>query len=275
MGLFAWLRDRRREKLAALHPVDDEAWDWAVRHHRVLDGLAPEELERLRSLSAAFLAEKRFIEARGAVADSEARLSIAVQACLPLLELGLRWYDDWETIILVPKEFNYTRRDVDSAGIVTERDDELAGQVLELGPVVLSLRDVEASGWGDGFNVVIHEFAHKLDERDGELDGCPPLHRGVSATAWRAAFLAAWTDFSERAKKPAPWGKRKRGKGALPLDSYAAESPDEFFAVACEYFFERPFRLRDAYPDVYAVMQDFFRQDPAERLARAGLTGRA
>jgi Mlc titration factor MtfA (ptsG expression regulator) len=121
--------------------------------------------------------------------------------------------------------------------------------------------DIEASGWGDGYNVVIHEMAHKLDGRDGSYDGCPPLHPGMDYGAWREAFSEAYGSLRSSLERPRRPGSGRAKRGSR-IDSYAAESPDEFFAVACEYFFERPALLDSEYPAVYAQLALFFRRDP-------------
>jgi Mlc titration factor MtfA (ptsG expression regulator) len=118
---------------------------------------------------------------------------------------------------------------------------------------------VEASGWGDGYNVVIHEAAHRLDLLDGRNNGRPRLHEGVSPGEWYEGFAGAYEDFRKRAEA----GRRGR---RLRIDDYAAENDAEFFAVACEYFFEQPRILKEEYPQVYRLLGAFFRQDPAARL---------
>jgi Mlc titration factor MtfA (ptsG expression regulator) len=180
-------------------------------------------------------------------------------SCLPLLGLDLDWYSDWSTIIVTPREYGVSKRDVDEAGVVHEYDDEFAGEAFDLGPVALSRVDVEASGWGDGYNVVIHEMAHKLDGRDGVFDGCPPLPGHMDQEAWRSAFQSAFDDIREKAQA-AP--KRRMRRQGPRIDPYAAESPDEFFAVACEYFYEKPFLLKSEYPEVFAQLALFFARDP-------------
>jgi Mlc titration factor MtfA (ptsG expression regulator) len=269
MGIFSALRAARRRRVLERSPIDEAIWDWAIKEHRIFRGLSPADAERLRELSTVFLAEKDFRAVGGALLDEELRVSVAAQACLPLLGLDLDWYRDFSTIYVTPREYDVTKRDVDQAGVVHEYEDEFAGEAFDLGPVALSRVDIEASGWGDGYNVVIHEMAHKLDGRDGSFDGCPPLHRDMDLRAWKAAFTAAYGDFRERLaapKKRKPrHGKLRRADGPR-LDSYAAEGPDEFFAVCCEYFFERPLVLRGEYPAVHAQLAAFFRRDPAERL---------
>jgi len=262
MGFLSAWRERRRERAALLHPVPDELWDWAVKEHRIFRWLCPADLARLRSLAAAFLAEKTFDPVGGAVVDEELRVSVAAQACLPLLGLpgGLDWYRDFSTIIVTPREYAVAKRDWDEAGVVHEYDDEFAGEAFELGPVALSAADIEASGWGDGYNVVIHEFAHKLDMKNGAVDGLPPLHSDMDAGGWAAAFEPAFNDFRRRVDHAERVGRE------LDLDPYASESPAEFFAVLSEYFFELPDLLAAEYPAVYAQMRRFYRQDPLKRL---------
>ena len=168
-------------------------------------------------------------------------------------------------IIVTPREYDVKKRDVDEAGVVHEYDDEFSGEAFDLGPVALSRVDIEASGWGDGYNVVIHEMAHKLDGRDGAFDGCPPLHRGMDYDSWREAFREAYESLRSSLDRPAPRRSRaSRAKRGPRIDSYAAESPDEFFAVACEYFYEKPALLRSEYPEVFAQLCLFFRRNPVE-----------
>lgn len=173
MSLFSRFRTARRRRILERFSIDDELWDWAIKEHKIFRWLGPPDRSRLRELSTLFLAEKLFDPVGGVDLDEELKVSIASQACLPLLGLDLDWYSDWSTIIVTPREYDVRKRDVDGAGVVHEYDDEFSGESFDLGPVALSRVDVEASGWGDGYNVVIHEMAHKLDGRGGSYDGCP------------------------------------------------------------------------------------------------------
>ncbi|MFW5685988.1 MAG: zinc-dependent peptidase [Spirochaetota bacterium] len=253
MSLFDWLRRPRRR------PVADELWEWAVREHRIFRGLNPDELSRLRALAEEFLALKRFDPVRGAALTEQLVVSIAAQACLPILNRGIDWYRGWTTIIVTPREFEYEQTEYDEAGVAHEVEDIASGEILPFGPIVLSVEDVDASGWGDGYNVVIHEIAHALDRRDGELNGAPPLPAEMDSRRWYEVFLAAFRDLESRAR-----GRARRRP--LPIDDYALESPEEFFAVVCEAFFERPARLFSAYPDLYGELARFFAQDPRSRV---------
>jgi len=252
--MFAFLREARRKRLLADHPLDPALWTQVLDQHPILTA----EAAVLKDLTTVFLAEKQFECVQGLVLEPYQRASIAVQACLPILHLGIEWYRDWHTLILTPKEFKDRRRDPDGA-LVHEYDEELGGQVMELGPVILSYRDVEDSGWGDGYNVVIHEMAHKLDLRSGDYDGCPPLHRGMSYEAWGQSFTEAYQDLRGKVQRLG-----KRAEKVLAIDPYAATDPAEFFAVTTEYFFEQPKVLFNEYPAVYGQLSQFYRQDPVQ-----------
>lgn len=257
MSLF---RRLRRERILRRRLLAQEHWSSLLEEHPILAGFSPEEQDRLRALCTLFLHEKTF-EGRGLELDEYRRAVIAVQACLPVLNLGLDWYRNWRTVVVVPDVFTQELQEQDEAGVVREWSEQQSGEAWDRGPVVLSWQDVEASGWGDGYNVVIHEAAHKLDSLDGGINGRPQLHAGVGATEWYEGFSGAYRDFRGRA------GSRRRGRRRR-IDDYAAEDEGEFFAVACETFFERPRLLRSEYPQVHRLLASFFRQDPAARLKR-------
>ncbi len=233
--------------MLAKHAIDDELWRRATRGL----GFLPDS-PRLRELALLFLAEKEFAGAHGLEVTDEMRVSIAAQACLPILELGLDWYAGWRGIVVYPGDFRVRRERVDEAGVVHEWDDELAGESMPGGPVVLSW---DATAHDPHMNVVIHEFAHKIDMLNGEADGVPPLHLGMDRRAWHEAFDAAYEGFCDAVE---------RGKDTW-LDPYAAEHLAEFFAVITEAFFEDGRETRRRYPAVYEQLKRFYRQDPAAR----------
>ena len=231
-------------------------WRAATAGLAILRRLNRTERARLRALAGRFLAGKRFEAARGAALDPVLRARVAAQACLPILELGLDWYADWSTVVIVPERFTADFEEVDEAGVVHEWVGEASGESWdEGGPIVLSRADIDLSGAGDGFNVVIHEVAHKLDALDGGLNGRPPLHAGMDARGWARAFTEAYTALCE-----AP--------DDFALDPYAAEAPEEFFAVASEHFFELPETLAGEHPAVYAQLAAFYRRDPRSARGR-------
>lgn len=240
---------------AAPSPQAVSAAEWAEAFARVpvLAHWPADDRARLRTLATQFLAEKTIEPVHGLLVEPTRRLSLALQAALPVLNLGLDWYRSWHAVVLYPDEFRSRFEEIDEAGVVHEIEDWRGGESWAAGPLILSLADVEAGGQGDGYNVVIHECAHKLDQLDGDANGCPPLHAGMDRAAWREAFSGAFRDL----------GRRSRRRLHTVLDPYAAESPGEFFAVASEAFFDDAPRLARGYPGVYQQLCAFYRQDPA------------
>lgn len=255
---MGWLRSWRRRRILARHRIDEALWQRARKRLPFLAGLSAAEERRLREMAVIFLAEKEFTPVRGVVLADADRVEIALQACLLVLELGLSAYDGWVGIVVHPSDFRVRRARTDEAGVVHEWDDELAGESWPGGPVVLSWEALEDSGSvaEGGANVVIHEFAHKLDMMDGEADGVPPLASRAAREQWVEAFDAEFERFREAVEA---------GRETL-LDPYAAEDEAEFFAVASEAFFETPNALRAEFPRLYELFRGFYRQDPAARL---------
>ena len=256
---MGWLRNWKRRRVLARHRIDDALWRCALRHLPFLQGLSAAEERRLRELAVLFLAEKQFAPVRGLALSDDDRVEIALQACLPVLELGLDWYDGWVGIVVHPSDFHVRRSQTGEDGVVHEWEDELAGESWPGGPVVLSWEALDDSGSvaAGGANVVIHEFAHKLDMLTGEADGVPPLPSRAARERWVEVFDAAFDRFCKDVEA---------GKETF-LDPYAAEHEAEFFAVASEAFFESPNALKREYADLYQLFRSFYRQDPARRLA--------
>ncbi|HEY9593855.1 MAG TPA: M90 family metallopeptidase [Spirochaetia bacterium] len=252
------IRSIRRNHILRERLLPEDTWKWLVEDHPILAGLSEKELARLREMSTLFLHEKTYEGADGLVLTPAMREVIAVQACLPVLALGLEWYDNWKTIVVVPDVFIEEHTAFDAAGVVHEWDEDNSGESWDTGPVLLSWKDVEASGWGDGYNVIIHEAAHRLDLLDGDVNGRPSLHAGMDPAAWSRIFSEAFDNLKHRAR---------RGKKRLRIDPYAIEDDGEFFAVASEYFFEQPDVLNAEYPLVYGQLAAFYRQDPKARRA--------
>lgn len=267
-----WFRSRSRK--AALRPIDAELWRRATRSWLFMRGVQAEESQRLRSLSERFLATKHFSGTHALEITDLMQVEIAAQAAILVLELGIEWYEGWSEIIVYPSQFAPEREEVDEAGVVHLTNDPMAGEAWLGGPVILSYEDVAMSADEKmrvaGYNVVIHEFAHKLDMRSGDPNGFPPLHTGMSAAQWKRAFAGAYADFCTRVDKAQalPERRAQAALDALPIDPYAAESAGEFFAVASEAFFETPELLAPAYPAVYEQLRLFYKQDPRARLGK-------
>ena len=242
---MGWLTNWRRRRVLERHRIDDALWSEATAALRFIP-----QSPKLRELALLFLAEKQFAGAQGMELTDLMRVSIAAQACLPILELGLDWYAGFTGIVVYPGDFRVRRAETDEHGVVHEWDDDLAGEAMPGGPVVLSW---DATANDPQINVVIHEFAHKLDMLNGAADGLPPLHPGMDRAAWSAAFAEAYEGFCDALE---------RGKDTW-LDPYAGEHPSEFFAVISEAFFEEPAETRRRYPDVYEQLKLFYKQDPS------------
>jgi Mlc titration factor MtfA (ptsG expression regulator) len=255
--MFAALRRWREARILRVAALPDALWHEAVAALPFVARYTAAEMARLRDLAVLFLHAKGIVGAGGHEVTPRERTIIALQACVPVLELDLALYDDFENVIVYPAEFVPRREWEDDAGVVHQSHDVLAGEAMPGGPVVLSWPDVEASAdfAESGMNLVIHEFAHKIDMRNGEANGCPPLHPGMRVDTWRDVMSGAYDDFCRRVD---------RGEETA-IDPYASEDPAEFFAVLSEVFFAEPGTLHAAYPDVYAQFVQFYRQDPVRR----------
>lgn len=250
----------RRARILKSAQIDEALWQRALGEGTLLAGLTSQEIDRLRELCTMFLHDKQIHGAGGFELDDAMRLKIAVQACILILALPYEWYDGWVEVIVYPDEFVPEVQWEDEFGVVHTGKEVRAGEAWLQGPVVLSWVDV--GGFDDrGINAALHEFAHKLDMVNGDVDGFPPLHAGMSRMQWTQAFKSAYDDMRARVDRDEE----------TDIDPYACESPGEFFAVLSEYFFERPEILTDTYADVYAQMQSFYRQDPLARQMGAGL----
>jgi Mlc titration factor MtfA (ptsG expression regulator) len=263
--LRRFLAARRRSRLE----ITDELWAAALEQHPICRRLPESRQDELRTRTAEVLARISLDTARGVPRDAGLLLSVALQAALPVLELGVNWYRAVRTVLLVPGEYETELTTVDEAGVVHEGIDTISGEVGHQRPVVLSVADVEASGWGEGYNVVIHEMAHVIDGTSGELDGVPALPPGIGHDRWGEILAGARSDHERRVRRT---GTRTVSAGVRTgrpsargpvIDPYGAEGPEEFFACACELFFERPARLRRAYPELYGLFTEFFGFDPA------------
>jgi len=207
----------------------------------------------LRDLAARFLHEKTISPVGGLTLDAAQRCMLAALCCLPLLEFGAEGLRGWSQLIVYPDAFRVNRTHVDAAGVLHEWEDELIGEAWELGPMILSWADVMADceDPGAGFCVASHEMAHKLDVLDGALDGTPPLPRPWQRE-WARDFQAAYDKLAQQVDA---------GRNTA-IDGYAAEAPEEFFAVVTEYHFSDPALLRRTMPKVAAHLERFYGASP-------------
>jgi len=264
--------------------IPDDLWLDTVANLPFVCALDDSEQMRLRALCEQLLAEKEMSAAGGLELDSPMQVLIAVQACLPILNLGIDWYRGWSSIVVYPSEFLVPREITDDSGVVHEYTEPISGEAWDGGPLIVSWEDIQVPANKDdawSYNVVIHEFTHKLDMLNGEPDGVPPfdrqLHPTIDVNAWRAALQDAFERLNaeidliveEMPVDIDPDSTESDGHYAhLPLDPYAAQDEGEFFAVSSEQFFVDPARLQRAFPDWYAQLALFFRQDPLARDGR-------
>ena len=243
--------------MLASSAIPDALWREALEALPFLAVYTEPELERLRQRVVLFLNDKSIVGAEDFVVTPLMRAMIAIQACVLVLNLDPRFYHGWENVIVYPDEFVTNLEFEDDAGVVHRRTEPLAGEAMPGGPVVLSWPDIEASAdWSaTGMNLVIHEFAHKIDMSNGEANGFPPLPPEMPRRGWQKTMSDAYGHFRTRVE---------RGEDTA-IDPYAAESPAEFFAVLSEVFFVDPTLLRMEYPKVYQLFTEFYRQDPASR----------
>jgi MtfA peptidase len=250
------LKTWRRQRLLACHPIADPLWNATLEALPFVAGFQPEEYARLRELATLFLQEKHFTGAAGLQVSDAMRVFIAAQACLLILHLDLDYYRGWDEIIIYPSQFTPRHAYTDEAGVVHVSDHPFAGESWLGGPVVLSWEDAAAGGQGDGYNVVLHEFAHKLDMLNGSANGFPPLHKNMSRKQWADVFKPAFEHFTNTVNNQID----------TIIDPYAAEHPAEFFAVFTEAFFEMPGVVFEEYAAVYNQFVLFYQQDPLQRL---------
>lgn len=216
----------------------------------------PKELrETLQGCINYFLDEKVFVGCEGLEITDEIRLVIAANACMLLINKGRKYFPGFETILVYPD--TYKARAVSYDGLVEVHEDSTrAGESWYRGPIVLSLTDVVrgSSNEQDGHNVVLHEFAHKLDEENGVMDGLPVLRDSAHYKEWAMVLTREYDEFLDRVE---------RGKNKV-IDEYGAVSAPEFFAVATESFFEKPEQMKKRLPELYQQLQTFYGVDPAE-----------
>lgn len=258
--MLSWFRDhRRRELLAQPFPRD-----WLsilsanVRHYGLLTS---EEQARLCDDLRILVAEKSWEGGRGFAVTDEVKVTVAAQASLLLLGLeGHDYFGDVESVIVYPAGYVATERTWGPGGILTERPVPRLGETSHRGPVIVSWADALAGGRGHayGHNVVLHEFAHRLDLRDGSVDGVPSLGEAGRYDEWANVMAAEYQALVASLAEGRP----------TVLDGYGATNAGEFFAVATECFFEQPQALHSQHARLYDVLRDFYQQDPAARFNR-------
>ena len=241
------------------HPVSFSSWK-VVRQLACIRYLTSVEKAHLRILTSVLLKQKVFVGEQGLKLTDEIKLIIATQACVPILKLGLNFYSGFTQVNIYPTAFWVERDERDEVGVVHHKKALLSGESWSHGPVILSWDDIEQDMQQDheGHNVIIHEFAHKIDMLNQSANGIPPIPAS-STKEWSEVFQHAYRHLIERMQhhhKPC-------------INAYGATSPAEFFAVVSEYFFTAPQHLNQHYHQVYNELKLFYRQNPARRITKA------
>ena len=255
MNVRDWLKRWRATRTLERRAIPDPLWRLTLARFPFLAWRSDADVAQLRELATLFLAEKEFTGTRSLQVDDTMAVAIAAQACLPVLKLGLDWYDGFVGIVVHADAVLAQREVTDEAGVVHEYEEELSGEAMHGGPVMLAWSDVDDAGESAelGYNVVIHEFVHVLDMRDGLADGVPALPDRASHDDWVRVLTTEYDAFCERLDD----------EEDTLLDPYAGEAPEEFFAVASEAFFVAPQDFQAEHPQLYALLRGFFKQDPA------------
>ncbi|MGH8496317.1 MAG: zinc-dependent peptidase [Gammaproteobacteria bacterium] len=248
-----WRARQRRRRMGGEFPAH---WRELLERKLPLYARMPAALKpRLHGLVNAFIAEKRFVGCAGQVVDDEVRLLIAAQACLLVLNRELGFFDELESILVYPSSFLVDEEYADTTGVVTSARHELLGRAWDAHQIILSWEDVveDSAAEHPDQNVVLHEFAHQLDQAGGSGDGAPSLRSPTRYARWSAVLQSAYETLLEQIER-----------GATPfMDEYGASDPAEFFAVATETFFIEPRHLERAQPALYGELEAFYGVDPA------------
>ncbi|WP_126453618.1 zinc-dependent peptidase [Sulfuriflexus mobilis] len=249
-----WLRARKRRALLATPLPGD--WLSILKRNFPLYALLPAALQKqLHGHIQVFLHDKQFVGCAGLEVTDEIRLTIAAQACMLLLNRETDYYPLLSTILVYPD--TYVAEEIISDGLVVTRQKKARlGESWRRGPVVLSWGDVRqgASDQGDGDNVVLHEFAHQLDQENPQSDGAPLLARRSQYTAWARVLSREYAELQRLVE---------HHQKSL-INSYGATNPAEFFAVVTETFFEQPLILKKEKPALYEELRVFYKIDPAD-----------
>jgi hypothetical protein len=254
--MFQFIRNWLDHRILQRSTITSAQWDEAFAALPLLHGLTADEKNALRDLAILFLDDKTFEGAHGLIVTQSMALIIALQACLPILNMGLRGFPGWVTVIVYPAGFAPKRVIRDEYGVEHHVQSSLAGEAWLRGPVILAWDETEHAGIIDGHNLVIHEFAHKLDMLNGDANGFPPLHSQMDSKQWADVFSAGFKDLQHQCS---------HGKD-IGINCYAASSPAEYFAVLSEVFFERPDVLQQHSAAIYDQLRQYYRQDPLTRL---------
>ena len=251
MSIFKWFEQAHTHYIIQKNPLPKKQWLDITARLAILSHLDKKQLKTLKKLTILFLHEKTIVGVKGLEINDEMKITIAAQACLPILNLGLDYYDDgWVEVVVYPDTFIASHQQTDALGVISQSDSSLSGEAWMRGPVILSWHDVLKNSYQliAGHNIIIHEFSHKLDMLNGRANGMPPLHPSMHREEWTLSLSQAYKHLSNQVDHHRP----------SYINQYAATDPAEFFAVISEYFFTTPAILIKHCPDVYEQLALFY-----------------
>ncbi|MGY6028940.1 Mlc titration factor A [Phytobacter sp. AG2a] len=237
----------------------DAEFPWeAALNIPVLASLSSEEQAKLVQLADRFLQQKRLVALQGFELDALKSARIGLIFCLPVLQLGLEWLDGFHEVLIYPAPFVVDDEWEDDIGLVHSQRMVQSGQSWQQGPVVLNWLDIQDSFDASGFNLIIHEVAHKLDARNGDRANGIPFIALRDVAGWEHDLHAAMDNIQDEIDLV--------GESAASIDAYAATDPAECFAVLSEYFFSAPELFAPRFPLLWQRFCVFYGQDPLTRL---------
>ncbi|WP_170468543.1 zinc-dependent peptidase [Ruegeria arenilitoris] len=248
-----WSKSQKRQQLLST-PLSDHQRQIIEEHVPLIRRLPLDLRVKLDGKVNLFLNQVRFFGCEGLEVTEEMELAISAQACLLIVNSDL-WYDNLTTILIYPNAFKSRQRRQDGY-VISEKEIVRTGESWDRGPVILSWRHSELGALNDhdGQNVVLHEFAHQIDDLSGGTNGVPILSDGQTFAEWERVFLTAYDAHVHAVE---------HGRNTV-IDPYGATGHEEFFAVSVEVFFEKPRALKSEVPEVYDQLSKLFRLDPAE-----------
>ena len=254
---FPWSKNQQRQELLG-QPFPDNWLEYIRANVAYYQYLSRENQQKLRDIARIIIAEKSWEGCGGLTLTDEMQVTIAAQAALLVLGFDHEYYPNVETILVYPQGFLIPQIRREECRVLKEQMFPAAGLAAQQGPVIIAWSEAQQGGKNanDGSNVVLHEFAHKLDMRDGSADGTPYLRDRAEIDEWSRVMSAEYQLLVEQSAA---------GHKTL-IDPYGATNPAEFFAVTTECFFEKPHQMQQAQGELYAVLRDYYHQDPATLL---------
>ncbi len=256
-GILAHPHLVRRRQNQLKHLPFPALWQATIENNLpIYSRLSPDQRRQLQGYIQVFLAEKQFIGCNGLQITEEMKLTIAAGACLLLLNNRGKYFPNLRSILVYPSVYWVDAKTSMGGYVVQEQRVARLGESWTYDQVVLSWERVQQDthNWKDGHNVVLHEFAHQLDQEDGSAEGVPVLPQKADYDVWAKVMTLEYQQLCKKTEQGA----------RTVLDKYGATNPAEFFAVATETFFEKPQQLLKQHPDLYEQLQRYYQLDPLD-----------